>query len=154
MTTIVIDNTARATAAMLAVQAHARVMNAESEPLEYQLVDLMTDLMHLCVDENLSITECVTRCLQHFDAETEEESDDQLPSIDLGQLSVESLLGKEGFLVSWKIDIEDADSAVEAARQARAMQSENSTAVCFEVLDKNTQQRIEVDLLNHTLSVD
>ncbi len=52
--------------------------------------------------------------------------------------------------MSWKIDIEDADSALEAARQARAMQSADSSAVCFDVLDKNTQQRIEVDLLEHS----
>ena len=150
MTTIDIDNTVRVSAAMLAVQAHARVMSAESEPMEDKVVDLMTDLMHLCVDESLSITECVTRCLQHFHAETEESALDQFLSMDLDQLNVESLLGNEGFLVSWKIDIEDADSVEDAARQARTMQSAGSSAVCFEVLDKNTQQCISVDLLNHS----
>ena len=51
------------------------------------------------------------------------------------------------YVVTWAIDVQDADSPEEAARQALEIQRDPySTATVFEVVDRHTGDKIFIDL--------
>ncbi len=148
MTTLNIDHTVRAYVAHHILAIHSRINNAESEPLNHQVVDLMKDLIHLCLDEGLAVSDCIERSLQQVESESGSVAQNEIQTTSLRQFND---VGKNpnGFFVSWVIDIDDADTAIDAARQARSMQSPGTSAVCFDVIGKDTLQRTSVDLLDH-----
>lgn len=58
------------------------------------------------------------------------------------------------YQVTWQIDIEGADSALNACQRALAIQrNARSNALCFEVIDKATGEASAVDLLDELTSV-
>tara|TARA_B100000446_G_scaffold41758_1_gene37408 strand:- start:2390 stop:2842 length:453 start_codon:yes stop_codon:yes gene_type:complete len=149
MTTFNIDNTVRAYVAHHILTIHSRINNAESESLDHQVVDLMTDLIHLCLDEGLAVSDCIERSLQQVESESGSVAQHEIQTTSLRQINDSVGTDLKGFLVSWVIDIDDADTAIDAARQARSMQSPGTSAVYFDVIEKDTLQRTSVDLLDH-----
>ena len=50
------------------------------------------------------------------------------------------------YVATWTIDIEDANSPVEAARYARRMQAPGTSAVVFDVTNLQSGETVSVDL--------
>lgn len=56
-------------------------------------------------------------------------------------------MATKDFIVTWKIDADDCKTPIDAARHALAIQrNPESIATFFEVEDKETGERFEVDL--------
>ncbi|MCG8381812.1 MAG: hypothetical protein MJA28_06285 [Gammaproteobacteria bacterium] len=63
------DNETRAESARNAVQIHASEKGAGNEPLCSQMADLVADLMHLCMHEEIDFNEIVETSSMHFEVE-------------------------------------------------------------------------------------
>jgi hypothetical protein len=70
---VITNNEARSDAAYQAVIAHGRVMGNGEEELETRIVDLMSDLMHLCAVHNYNIENAITRANSYYEGELDDE---------------------------------------------------------------------------------
>lgn len=61
-----------ARAALLAYVAH-KGEQYEDEPTESNLTDLLTDILHLALQEDLGVAALISRAIEHFNAEQVED---------------------------------------------------------------------------------
>ena len=57
-----------------------------------------------------------------------------------------STSGNARYVATWTIDIEDANSPIEAAQCARRMQAPGTSAVVFDVTNLQSGETVSVDL--------